>query len=101
MILNGKSSKLQELLQKELNQTVEIKPDLSHRINKSDFVIIMEDEYQAQDMQKVNHLMIVTDAKYYDKISRLIHLEHVCDMMDIHNSPAYLAKRIKGVIERC
>ncbi len=100
-MLNGKSSQLQESLQKEMNQTVEIKPDLSHRINKTDFVILMEDEYQAQEIQKVNHLMIVTDAKTYETVSKLSQFEHVCDMMDIHNSPAYLARRIKGVIERC
>ena len=101
MIQNGKQRKLLELLQKELSVSVELKPDLSHRINKTDWVISFDALSPKSAFQKAQHLIMVTSPQESTKIYQAVQEGNVYDVIDENSPMDYLVKRIKAVVESC
>ena len=77
---------------------VEIKPDLSHRINKTDVVIAIDDVTNQENLKKVSNIIYITSAVSCQKLLKNTDRSQVRDMIDENSSTEYLIKRIKDVI---
>ena len=77
-----------------------MKQDISHRINKTDFVISMNFDNQYQEYQKVSQLIILSDTKDNKMIYEMASMPNVKDIIDMNSDINYVVKRMKGVIQK-
>ena len=99
-MLIGKHGDLRKKLSEATKQEVEVKKDVSHRINKTDYVITVDFKNQYQAYQKVNHLIVLTTEIEREKVFRMATKLHTEDIIFFEETIEYIANRIKEVIKR-
>ena len=95
----GKHGDLRKKLEETCIQTVEVKKDVSHRINRTDFVVTVDFKNQYQAYQKINHLIILTTETNPDKVYKMASLLHTEDIIYFDDNIDYIAKRVKGAMK--
>lgn len=83
----------------ELNLEIEYKPDIKHRIYKTDFVITLDFENEYEEYKKINNLIIITEKTDKKEIWNMANNLNTKDIILNQNNNEYIAKRIKKVIE--
>ena len=86
-------------LEELLNETIEIKESVKHRINKTDIVITVDFENEYENYKKINNLIILTNKKDKKEIWNMANKLNTKDIISLENNEEYIIKRIEKMLK--
>lgn len=78
-------------------ENIELKKDVKHRINKTDYVITLDFENEYEEYKKINNLIIITNKTNKNEIWNMANKLNTKDII-LNQNDDYIANRIKNII---